>query len=331
MQRKNRTAVDKAILSVLAEHANQNDLTCWPGISTISREAGTSRSTTMRSLKRLQEDGFIEITRETRKSNIYDLLMPKPTSKKHGPGSVDKSKSEAIPVDETSVTLTLGEGQNEAQLVSPRHQPGVTVTPQPVSEQVKRKKEFNRVTSSEPLKKGLSNSEKEDSREYIPSLLKEKLDSEAEKKSELVRVKEIKTDFLRSIPKSEPMTVEQKEERRKLLMKQAEQLLGGSQYEALADRVLRSEAISQALDVLLPKLPEAANDEELAGLLLEQLEEEIKEGSETWWAMRLADQMTQRRMKPEGLKVLEKYGFAYDSGRNAKAIASCVQALGIQP
>ena len=73
---RTRTTSDKAVLSVLAEHANSHTLDAFVHMTTIAKEARVSRATAMRSVSHLEADGFIEVVRNHRERSAYGLLMP---------------------------------------------------------------------------------------------------------------------------------------------------------------------------------------------------------------------------------------------------------------
>ena len=152
---KTRTVTDKAVLFVLSDYANDKNLICYPGIATIVRESGASRSSVLRSLKRLQEDGLIQVTKEHRKVNHYGLLMPGSEPTETPAKTVDKSlrivRSLGVRVIPKEAVLGVPVIPKEAVL-------GIRVTPQQVpEEQVIR--EENRLEPPEPTKVGLPDSD----------------------------------------------------------------------------------------------------------------------------------------------------------------------------
>ena len=66
----------KAVLFVLAEHANQETLVAWPSVDTMAKESGLHRTTVIRALQQLVEDGWVEVVeRKHRKSTVYRITM----------------------------------------------------------------------------------------------------------------------------------------------------------------------------------------------------------------------------------------------------------------
>lgn len=70
---------EKAILRVLADHADSDSLTCWPSMITIARESGASERTTHRVIARLANGKIIDLLpSKGRKPNRYRLRIPNP-------------------------------------------------------------------------------------------------------------------------------------------------------------------------------------------------------------------------------------------------------------
>jgi DNA-binding MarR family transcriptional regulator len=65
------TCQEKAVILAIYRH-NYNNGHAYPGIKLISKEAGCSKSTTIRKLKNLRKKGYISWTK-TKKQNIYAL------------------------------------------------------------------------------------------------------------------------------------------------------------------------------------------------------------------------------------------------------------------
>ena len=65
----------KLILMCLADHANEDDRTCWPAISTIARKCDVSRATVKRRMLQLEQYGLISRRSRTGDSTLY-YIMP---------------------------------------------------------------------------------------------------------------------------------------------------------------------------------------------------------------------------------------------------------------
>jgi biotin operon repressor len=52
--------IDKLMLLALADHANDEDWTCWPSLSHLERKTGLSRTTTWRVINRLVKHGAVQ-------------------------------------------------------------------------------------------------------------------------------------------------------------------------------------------------------------------------------------------------------------------------------
>lgn len=65
----------KLILMCLADHANEDDRTCWPAISTIARKCDVSRATVKRRMQQLEQYGLISRRSRTGDSTLY-YIMP---------------------------------------------------------------------------------------------------------------------------------------------------------------------------------------------------------------------------------------------------------------
>ena len=78
------SAKEKLVLLKLADNANDNGV-CWPAMGYLQKHTELSRSSLLRSLKSLEEKGFIRVTRrktEDKKqnlSNVYQLTLPSVT------------------------------------------------------------------------------------------------------------------------------------------------------------------------------------------------------------------------------------------------------------
>lgn len=73
-QVKGITPTAKLILMCLADHANEQDRTCWPAISLIADKCDVSRSTVKRHLIELQELGLIAKRSRTGDSTLFFIL-----------------------------------------------------------------------------------------------------------------------------------------------------------------------------------------------------------------------------------------------------------------
>lgn len=76
-------AVPKLILLALADHANDEDYTCWPSITHIAKKTGLGRSTVIDNINKLADTGYV---RRTSVGNIsgatttYQVLVPSPAT-----------------------------------------------------------------------------------------------------------------------------------------------------------------------------------------------------------------------------------------------------------
>ncbi len=78
----------KLILLSLADNANTESRSCWPSVSYISKRCGCSVRTTIRHLKSLEEEGYLQTnkryTDEGRQcTNVYVILTPSPEGDTH--------------------------------------------------------------------------------------------------------------------------------------------------------------------------------------------------------------------------------------------------------
>lgn len=64
----------KLILMCLADHANEDDRTCWPAIATIARKCDVSRATVKRRMQQLEQYGLIKRRSRTGDSTLYFIL-----------------------------------------------------------------------------------------------------------------------------------------------------------------------------------------------------------------------------------------------------------------
>lgn len=65
----------KLILMCLADHANEDDRTCWPAMSTIARKCDVSKRTVQRYMRKLEEIGHIKQRSRTGDSSLF-YIMP---------------------------------------------------------------------------------------------------------------------------------------------------------------------------------------------------------------------------------------------------------------
>ncbi len=73
---------DKLVLLALADHANDEDFTCFPSVRHLSLKTNMARATVFRSLESLEGMGLIKrINRKSSKvvqmSNLYELIYAK--------------------------------------------------------------------------------------------------------------------------------------------------------------------------------------------------------------------------------------------------------------
>lgn len=85
------TASDLAVFRALSDRCMTKNQ-CWPSVSTIARDIGTSRRNAFKCLDRLKAQGFVEIEPGggRRKTNLYSLWLPKPNGE---PDTVNGSRS----------------------------------------------------------------------------------------------------------------------------------------------------------------------------------------------------------------------------------------------
>ena len=65
----------RAVLLVLAEHANAATGECWPSEARIARRAGVHPATVRRCMRTLEDDGLVVVQRSPGKVNRYLLLI----------------------------------------------------------------------------------------------------------------------------------------------------------------------------------------------------------------------------------------------------------------
>ena len=82
------TATEQQVLALLAHFADDKTGQCFPSIETLARQSHLGRSTIMRSLDSLKGKGYLKWISGGRKkrgrvlSNLYKLILPKPTPKR---------------------------------------------------------------------------------------------------------------------------------------------------------------------------------------------------------------------------------------------------------
>lgn len=65
----------KLVLMCLADHANEDDRTCWPAMATIARKCDVSARTVQRHMRALEERGLIALRKQRQgDSNLYFIL-----------------------------------------------------------------------------------------------------------------------------------------------------------------------------------------------------------------------------------------------------------------
>jgi hypothetical protein len=138
----NISANDKLVLLCIADFSNDKGK-CWPSFNTIAKKCGLSRSTVIRSVKKMTTDGFLKKDNSNSLSNNYTLNI----------------KINSVTVTPPSSTVTPGGVRETPGVVSERHQGSVTVTPQSINEPVNKKQSLNQYPSFEkfwaiyPIKK----------------------------------------------------------------------------------------------------------------------------------------------------------------------------------
>lgn len=129
----------KLVLLKLCDNAN-DDGECWPSFNTISRQCEMSRSSAIRHIQALIDDGFLSSEPRFKKgeqtSNMYQINKKK---------LIDSGITEELP----SVTVT-------PPLVSDCYPPSVTVTPRTVIESPDRTDNVIPIKKSRPKKQELT-------------------------------------------------------------------------------------------------------------------------------------------------------------------------------
>lgn len=78
---------DRAIMLVLALHANKDTGECWPSLSRIARHSGLTKRTVRRRLSKIENMGELRIKRRShilqtkggkQQSNLYQITLPPP-------------------------------------------------------------------------------------------------------------------------------------------------------------------------------------------------------------------------------------------------------------
>ena len=128
------TASAKQLLTILAFHAGNQEHPgqCWPSINSLVRETNLSRSTVLRSIKRLGHAGWIDVSRSRGLANVYTIFAEPDSNWCHRDTGVTLNpKQEDI---EESVEKLLLSPSNLSK-ESPAHpmEPGVTTTNDEVS------------------------------------------------------------------------------------------------------------------------------------------------------------------------------------------------------
>ena len=101
---------EKLILLAISDHLGSN-ASAWPSVPRLAKRCGLARATVLRSLKLMEKQGSITVTRIVGSSNRYQISIEWLTA----------NQSQC----DTSINVTP---------VSERHPPSLTVTPPPVSE-----------------------------------------------------------------------------------------------------------------------------------------------------------------------------------------------------
>jgi len=81
---ENLSGSDMMVYAVLMRHMNNETKKCFPAISTLASQARLHKDTVIKSLKKLEEEQLIYITKDDGKVNHYLLLEP--TSRKNPTG-----------------------------------------------------------------------------------------------------------------------------------------------------------------------------------------------------------------------------------------------------
>jgi len=119
------TGPARAILIVLAYRANENG-ECWPGINTLSQNAGLSRSTTIRQIGTIKKMGELSIIRG---GQILGTPGGKQVSNRYKI-TLKGGSTLTPPATKGSVTLTQGGVTEDHKGVAHRHKGGSRLTPE---------------------------------------------------------------------------------------------------------------------------------------------------------------------------------------------------------
>lgn len=75
------TGSERLVLLALADHADDEDWSCWPSIERLAKKARVSESTARRCIKKLEQDGRLQVQtnaapshRQDRRTNMYTLV-----------------------------------------------------------------------------------------------------------------------------------------------------------------------------------------------------------------------------------------------------------------
>lgn len=90
--RKDLLSSDKLVYCGLACYANNQSQSLFPSIARLKDDLGIGKNTLIRSLKKLEQTGYIEVKRETGRHNIYFLLKVKTAKTKNYDLTVQRKK-----------------------------------------------------------------------------------------------------------------------------------------------------------------------------------------------------------------------------------------------
>jgi len=103
----------KLVLMCLADHANEDDRTCWPAIDTIARKCEVGARTVQRHIKELEKTGFILRRSRTGDSTLYFVLPYRATE-----DEIDRMKRRGVKMTGVS-PMTQGGDTHDRGGVTP--------------------------------------------------------------------------------------------------------------------------------------------------------------------------------------------------------------------
>jgi len=143
----------KAVYMALARYAHFQNQTCFPSYALLAKMLGISKRTVIRSIHRLEEKGYIEVTRHTGRThpNLYRLLQKDPPLKGDRESPFSKTErvtdiQERVTDIQERVTVSHPNNTNEQDLLTNKENlknSSFEETPKgPTEEYLKKKKEI---------------------------------------------------------------------------------------------------------------------------------------------------------------------------------------------